>query len=69
MERAHGGANATPTAAAATVAPLLKLKRAAEKAEKLARLSRAVELYERAIAAAELRGAAARLACQRRAAP
>jgi hypothetical protein len=36
------------------VAPLLQLKRAAHKAEKLARFARAVELYERAIAAAEL---------------
>ncbi len=40
--------------AAATVAPLLTLKRAAKKAEDLARFSRAVELYERALAAAEL---------------
>jgi hypothetical protein len=41
-------------AVAATVAPLLQLKRAAQKAWKLARYARAVELYERAIAAAEL---------------
>jgi hypothetical protein len=60
MQRAHGGADAAAaaaaaaTAAAATVAPLLELRRAAEKAEKLARFARAVELYERALAAAEL---------------
>ncbi len=54
MQRADGGADATATAAAATVAPLLQLKRAAMKANKLARFARAVELLERAIAAAEL---------------
>jgi hypothetical protein len=36
------------------VAPLLQLKRAAQKAENLARFARSVELYERALAAAEL---------------
>jgi hypothetical protein len=36
------------------VAPLLQLKRAANKAEKFSRFVRAVELYERALAAAEL---------------
>ncbi len=36
------------------MAPLLQLKRAAQKAEELARYARAVELYERALAAAEL---------------
>jgi hypothetical protein len=51
MQRAHGRAAA---AAAATVAPLRQLKRAAQKAVKLARLARAVELYKRALAAAEL---------------
>jgi hypothetical protein len=55
MQHAHGGADAAAAAAAAaTVAPLLQLKRAANKAEKLARFARALELYERAIAAAEL---------------
>jgi hypothetical protein len=54
MEHAHGGADAAAAAAAATVAPLLQLKRAARKAKKLSRFARAVELYERAIAAAEL---------------
>jgi hypothetical protein len=39
---------------AATVAPLLQPRRAAQKANKLARPARAVELYERALAAAEL---------------
>jgi hypothetical protein len=53
MQRAHGGADAA-AAAAATVAPLLQLKRAAQKADNLARYARAVELYERALAAAEL---------------
>jgi hypothetical protein len=51
MQRAHGRAAA---AAASTVAPLLQLRRAAQKAVKLARCARAVELYERALAAAEL---------------
>jgi hypothetical protein len=54
MQHAHGGADATAAAAAATVAPLLQLRRAADKAENLARFSRAVELYKRALAAAEL---------------
>jgi hypothetical protein len=56
MEHAHGGADddAAAAAAAATVAPLLQLKRAATKAENLARFARAVELYERALAAAKL---------------
>jgi hypothetical protein len=55
MQRAHGGAEeAAAAAAAATVAPLLQLKRAAQKANKLARHSRAVELYERTVTAAEL---------------
>jgi hypothetical protein len=54
MERPHGGADAAAAAAAATVAPLLQLKRAANKAEELSRYARAVELFERAIAAAEL---------------
>jgi hypothetical protein len=53
MQRAHEGADAA-AAAAATVAPLLQLKRAAQKAENLARFARAVELIERALAAAEL---------------
>jgi hypothetical protein len=51
MQRAQGGADA---AAAATVAPLLQLTRAARKAETLSRFSRALELHERALAAAEL---------------
>jgi hypothetical protein len=51
-QRAHRNANVS--AAAATVAPLLQLKRAARKANTLARLARAQELYERALAAAEL---------------
>jgi hypothetical protein len=50
MQRAHGGADA----AAATVAPLLQLRRAAQKVVQFARYARAVELYERALAAAEL---------------
>jgi hypothetical protein len=57
MRRAHGGrgGDAAAAAAAATaVAPLLQLKRAAAKAESLERHSRALELYERALAAAEL---------------
>jgi hypothetical protein len=54
MQRAHENADAAAVAAAATVAPLLQLRRAAKKAEKLARYARAVELYERALAAAEL---------------
>ncbi len=57
MQRTHGaggGEAAAAVAAAATVAPLLKLKRAAEKTENLSRYARAVELYERALAAAEL---------------
>jgi hypothetical protein len=55
MQRAHGSIDAAAAAAAAaTVAPLLQLKRAARKAEVLARFSRAAELYERALAAAEL---------------
>jgi hypothetical protein len=55
MQRAHEGADAaTAAAAAAVVAPLLQLKRAAHKAEDLARYARAVELHERALAAAEL---------------
>jgi hypothetical protein len=53
MQRAHGGAG-DAAAAATVVAPLLQLRRAAQKAEKLARFARAVELYERALAAAEL---------------
>jgi hypothetical protein len=47
-------ARATEAAAAATVAPLLQAKRAANKAENLARFARAVELYERTLSAAEL---------------
>jgi hypothetical protein len=54
MQRAHGGTDAAAAAAVATVTPLLQLRRAAEKAEKLARFSRAVELCERALAAAEV---------------
>jgi hypothetical protein len=55
MQRAHGGADAAAAAtAAATVAPLVQLWRAAKKAANLARFARAVELYERALAAAEL---------------
>jgi hypothetical protein len=55
MQRARGSADAAAAAAAAAkVAPLLQLKRAAKKADKLARFSRAVELCERALAAAEL---------------
>jgi hypothetical protein len=55
MERPHGGADAAAAAAAvATVAPLMQLKRAAAKAHQLGRFARAVELYERALAAAEL---------------
>jgi hypothetical protein len=55
MQRAHGGsAVAAAAAAAATVAPLLQLTRAAERAAKRARFARALELYERALAAAEL---------------
>jgi hypothetical protein len=54
MQRANGGADAAAKAAAATVAPLLKLKRAAQKAHDLARYARAMELYKRAEAAAEL---------------
>jgi hypothetical protein len=50
---------AAEAAAAATVAPLLQLKRAANKADKLARFARAMELYERALAAAEVAHAAA----------
>jgi hypothetical protein len=46
--------SADAAATAATVAPLLQLKRAAQKADDLARYARAVELYERALAAAEL---------------
>jgi hypothetical protein len=51
MQRAHGSADA---ATAAAVAPLLQLKRAARKAQELSRFARAVELSERALAAAEL---------------
>jgi hypothetical protein len=54
MQHAHGGADATAAAAAATVAPLLQLRRAAKKTENLARYSRMLELYKRALAAAEL---------------
>jgi hypothetical protein len=55
MQHAHGDcADAAAVAVAATVAPLLQLKRAAKKALKLSRYARAMELYERAIAAAEL---------------
>jgi hypothetical protein len=54
MQHAHGHADAAAAAAAAALAPLLQLRRAAKKAEELARFSRAVELYERALAAAEL---------------
>jgi hypothetical protein len=55
MQRARESADAAAAAAAvATVAPLLQLTRAAKKAEDLARFSRALELYERALAAAEL---------------
>jgi hypothetical protein len=54
MQRALGGADAAAeAAAAATVAPLLKLKLAARKAAHRLRCARAVELYERAVAAAE----------------
>jgi hypothetical protein len=52
MERAHGDADAAATAA--TVAPLLQLRRAAQKADALARYARTLELYKRALAAAEL---------------
>jgi hydroxymethylpyrimidine/phosphomethylpyrimidine kinase len=52
MQHAHGHADAAAAAAAAALAPLLQLRRAAKKAEELARFSRAVELYERALAAA-----------------
>ncbi len=41
-------------AVAAVVAPLLQLKRAAQKAAKLARFARALELHKRTLAAAEL---------------
>jgi hypothetical protein len=41
-------------AAAATVAPLLQLKRAVRKAQQLSRYSRMAELFARALAAAEL---------------
>jgi hypothetical protein len=56
MRRAHdAGDGATAAeAASAAVAPLLRLRRAADKAEDLARFSRALELVERALAAAEL---------------
>ncbi len=55
MKRApHGGADAAAAAAAATVAPLLQARRAAHKAYTLARFMRALELFERALAAAEL---------------
>jgi hypothetical protein len=55
MQRARESADAaTATAAAATAAPLLQLRRAAQKADTISRFSRAVELYERAIAVAEL---------------
>jgi hypothetical protein len=55
MQRARESADAaTAAAAAATVAPLLQLKRAANKANTLARFARAQELFERALAAAEL---------------
>jgi hypothetical protein len=55
MQRARGSAAdaAAAAAAAATVAPLLQLRRAAQKASKLARVARAVELDERALAAAD----------------
>jgi hypothetical protein len=55
MQHADEGADAAAAAAAAaTVAPLVRLKRAAGQSNKLARFARAVELYERALAAAEL---------------
>jgi hypothetical protein len=55
MQRTDGSADAaTAAAVAATVAPFLQLKRAAHKARSLGRFARAVELYERALAAAEL---------------
>jgi hypothetical protein len=55
MQHAHGQERAAaPAAPAATVATLLQLKRAAKKAFTLSRFARAVELYERALAAAEL---------------
>jgi hypothetical protein len=47
MQHAAGDADAA-------VVPLLRLKRVAQKAEKLARYARALELRERALAAAEL---------------
>jgi hypothetical protein len=50
MQHADEGADA----AVATVAPLLQLKRAANKADTLSRFARAEELYKRALAAAEL---------------
>jgi hypothetical protein len=52
MQRAQGSACAVDAAAAA-VAPLLQLKRAAQKAHRISRFARAVELCERALAAAE----------------
>jgi hypothetical protein len=55
MQRADGSADAAAAAAAAaTVAPFLQLKRAAHNARGLGRFARAVELYERALAAADL---------------
>jgi hypothetical protein len=53
MEHAHEGADAAAAAAAVTVAPLLQLRRSADKADELSRFARAQELYERALAAAE----------------
>jgi hypothetical protein len=50
---ADGGEAAAAAAVAEKVAPLLQLKRAAEHASDLGRLARAIELYERAVAAAE----------------
>jgi hypothetical protein len=53
MRRARDGAAAAADAATAAVAPLLQLKRAAESAHRLSRFVRSVELFERALAAAE----------------
>ncbi len=53
-EAAAAAARAEADAAVATVAPLLQLKRAAHNADRLARYARALELYERALAAAEV---------------
>jgi hypothetical protein len=50
----HGGAGSASSAAAATVAPLVQLKRAAREAAYVQQHGQALELRERALAAAEL---------------